>query len=126
LQRLGVGRGDRVAAYLPNVPETIVAFLDTASLGAVWSSCAPEFGVQGVVDRFGQIDPTVLLVVDGYRYGTREIDRRAEVRAIRRGLPTLRATVALPYLHAEVMPDAIPWETFLDQPGAIEFEQVAA
>ncbi|HEX2782983.1 MAG TPA: AMP-binding protein, partial [Ilumatobacteraceae bacterium] len=79
LQRLGVGRGDRVAAYLPNIPETIVAFLATASLGAVWTSCAPEFGVQAVLDRFGQIDPTVLLVVDGYRYGGRDIDRRAEV-----------------------------------------------
>ena len=90
LQRLGVGTGDRVAAYLPNMPETIVAFLATASLGAIWSSCAPEFGVQAVLDRFGQIDPKVLLAVDGYRYGTRDIDRRDEVRSIREGLPSLR------------------------------------
>ena len=77
--RLGVRAGDRVAAYLPNIPETIVAFLATASIGAVWSSCAPEFGVQAVTDRFTQIEPSVLLVVDGYRYGERVIDRRDEV-----------------------------------------------
>jgi acetoacetyl-CoA synthetase len=125
LQRLGVGRGDRVAAYLPNVPETIVAFLATASLGAVWSSCAPEFGVQAVVDRFGQIDPKVLLAVDGYRYGTREIDRRDEVRAIRDGLPSLRATVALPYLDG-LVPDSVAWDEFVAEAGPVAFEQVAA
>ena len=89
LRRLGVGRGDRVAAYLPNVPETVIAFLATASLGAVWTSCAPEFGVQAVLDRFGQIDPMVLLVVDGYMYGSRDIDRRAEVAAQARGRSAL-------------------------------------
>ncbi len=68
LQRLGVGRGDRVAAYLPNVPEAVIALLATASLGAVWSSCAPEFGTRSVIDRFGQIQPTVLLCINGYRY----------------------------------------------------------
>ncbi len=71
LQRLGVGPGDRVVAYLPNIPETVVAFLATASLGAVWSSCAPELGARSMVDRFGQVEPTVLLAVAGYRYGTR-------------------------------------------------------
>ena len=107
LQALGVGVGDRVAAYLPNIPETIVAFLATASLGAVWTSCAPEFGVQAVLDRFGQIDPKVLLVVDGYRYGSRDIDRRVEVQAIREGLPSLQATVALQYLGDEPLPGTI-------------------
>ncbi len=126
LRRLGVGRGDRVAAYLPNVPETIVAFLATASLGAVWTSCAPEFGVQAVLDRFGQIDPTVLLVVDGYRYGQRDVDRRAEVQAIRRGLPTLHATVALQYLGDEPVPDAITWTDFVGRHDPIDFEQVPA
>ena len=91
LRRLGVGRGDRVAAYLPNIPETLVAFLATASLGAIWSSCAPEFGTRGVVDRFAQIEPTVLLAVDGYRYGDKVVDQRAEVAAIEAALPTLRA-----------------------------------
>jgi acetoacetyl-CoA synthetase len=126
LQRLGVGRGDRVAAYLPNLPETIVAFLASASLGAVWTSCAPEFGVQAVLDRFGQIDPKVLLVVDGYRYGSRDIDRRAEVQAIREGLPSLQATVALQYLGDSPIPGAVDWNEFIDSPGAVEFEQVPA
>ena len=87
------GAGDRVAAYLPNIPETIVAFLATASLGAIWSSCAPEFGVRSVVDRFAQIEPTVLLAVDGYRYGEKVVDKRADVEAIEAALPTLRHTV---------------------------------
>jgi acetoacetyl-CoA synthetase len=126
LQRLGVGRGDRVAAYLPNVPETIVAFLATASLGAVWTSCAPEFGVQAVLDRFGQIDPTVLLVIDGYMYGSREIDRRSEVQAIRDGLPSLRATVALHYVGDDLPPGAISWSELVAELGPVEFEQVAA
>lgn len=98
LVRLGVGRGDRVAAYLPNIPETVVAFLATASLGAVWSSCAPEFGTRSVVDRLRQIEPAVLLAVDGYRYGAKAVDRAAEVAAIRAELPSLRATVTVPYL----------------------------
>ena len=79
LQRLGVGRGDRVVAYLPNIPETLVAFLATASLGAVWASCAPEFGAHSVVDRFGQIEPTVLFAVAGYGYGAKVVDRREQV-----------------------------------------------
>ena len=78
-----------MAAYLPNIPETVVAFLAAASLGAIWSTCAPEFGVAAVVDRFGQIEPTVLLAVDGYRYGERDVDRGAEVAAIRAELPSL-------------------------------------
>ena len=99
LHRLGVGRGDRVAGYLPNVPEAVVALLATASLGAVWTSCAPEFGVRSVVDRFSQVDPKVLLAIDGYRYGDRDVDRSAEVAAIREALPSLTATVVLPYLR---------------------------
>ena len=87
LVRFGVGPGDRVAAYAPNIPETLVLMLATASLGAVFSSCAPEFGVQSVIDRWQQIEPTLLLAVDGYRYGDKAIDRRAEVEAIRSRLP---------------------------------------
>ena len=82
----------------PNIPETLVAFLATASLGAIWSSCAPEFGTRAVVDRFAQIEPTVLLAVDGYRYGDKAIDRAAEVGEIRAALPSLRATCVVPYL----------------------------
>ena len=99
LVRLGVGRGDRVAAYLPNVPEAVIALLATASLGAIWSSCAPEFGTRSVVDRFSQIEPKVLLTIDGYRYGDREVDRSEEVAAIRAALPSLSATVLVPYLQ---------------------------
>ena len=108
LRRLGVDRGDRVVGYLPNVPETAVAFLACASIGAVWSSCAPEFGVTSVVDRVRQIDPAVLLAVDGYRYGTKDVDRAAEVAAIREALPTLRATVVLPYLDPDAAARADP------------------
>jgi acetoacetyl-CoA synthetase len=125
LVRLGVGRGDRVAAYLPNVPETIVAFLATASLGAVWSSCAPEFGTQAVVDRWQQIEPTVLLTVDGYRYGSKAVDRRDEVAAIRAALPTLAATVLLPYLDPDAtLPDALTWADLTAEPGELAFEPV--
>jgi acetoacetyl-CoA synthetase len=93
LRRLGVTKGDRVVAYLPNVPETVIALLAAASIGAVWSSCAPEFGVSSVVDRFAQIEPTVLLAVDRYRYNGSWHDRRDALAEIRRRLPTLSATV---------------------------------
>ncbi|WP_341578644.1 acetoacetate--CoA ligase [Microbacterium schleiferi] len=97
LHRLGVGPGDRVVAYLPNIPETVVAFLATASLGAIWASCAPEFGARAVLDRFGQLDPDILLVVGGYRFGDKPIDKSADVAAIRAGLPTVRKTIGVPY-----------------------------
>jgi acetoacetyl-CoA synthetase len=95
LRRLGVEKGDRVVAYLPNVPETVVAMLATASLGAVWSSCAPEFGVSSVVDRFAQIEPKVLVAVDGYRYNGTWHDRSDALAQIRRRLPTVAATVVV-------------------------------
>jgi acetoacetyl-CoA synthetase len=125
LLRLGVGRGDRVAAYLPNVPETIAAFLATASLGAIWTSCAPEFGVRAVLDRFGQIEPMVLLAVDGYRFGSRDVSRVDELAEIRAGLPTVRATVVLPYLHPSLLGDGVVgWEQFTSERGDLEFAQV--
>ena len=83
-RRLGVGRGDRVAAYMPNVPETVVAFLASASIGAIWSSCAPEFGAPTVIDRFAQIEPKVLIATEGYRYGGRDFDRRRACARSRR------------------------------------------
>lgn len=111
LRRLGVGHGDRVAAYLPNIDETLVAFLATASLGAIWSSCAPEFGTRAVLDRWTQIEPTVLLTIDGYRYGDRPLGVGDAVAAIRAGLPSLRHTVSLRYLpDADAVPDAIDWD----------------
>jgi len=123
LQRLDVGRGDRVAAYLPNIPETVVAFLATASLGAVWASCAPEFGARSVVDRFSQIEPTVLLVVDGYGYGAKEIDRRDQVAEIRAGLPTVRHVVHVPY-GPHPLPDTIGWDELLGRGGELAFDAV--
>src|SRR5207245_7474035 len=112
----------------PNIPETLVAFLATASLGAVWASCAPEFGTRSVLDRFSQIDPKVLLAVDGYRYGIKPIDRTAEVAAIREGLPGLAATVVVPYLDpggvAGRVAGAVPWGAFLAEPGPLAFEPV--
>jgi acetoacetyl-CoA synthetase len=98
LRRLGVTRGDRVAAYLPNIPETFVLMLASASLGATFSSCAPEFGTRSVVDRWRQIEPKVLVAVDGYRYGGKAVDRRAEVAAIRAELPSVAHVVTVPYL----------------------------
>jgi acetoacetyl-CoA synthetase len=116
LHRLGVRAGDRVAAYAPNVPETLVLMLAAASLGAVFSSCAPEFGTRSVTDRWRQIEPTVLLAVDGYRYGDKPVDRRAEVAAIRAALPSLRHVVHLPYLRPEAEPPA----------GALTWAELAA
>ena len=98
LREAGVEAGDRVAAYLPNIPETVAAFLGCASIGAIWSSCAPEFGVRSVVDRFAQIEPKVLLTVDGYRYGGKDFDRADAIAALQRELPTVRQTFVLPYL----------------------------
>jgi acetoacetyl-CoA synthetase len=101
LVRLGVGRGDRVAAYLPNIPETLVLMLATASLGAIFSSCAPEFGTRSVTDRWKQIEPKVLVAVDGYRYGDKPVDRRVEVAAIVDALPSVEHTVTLSYLDGD-------------------------
>ena len=125
LGRLGVGAGDRVAAYLPNIPEAVIAMLATASLGAIWSSCAPEFGVRSVVDRWSQIEPKVLLTIDGYRYGEREVDRTDEVRAIEEALPHM-ITVVVPYLHPDEdrMPNALPWGMLRAVPGELAFERV--
>ncbi len=124
LRRLGVGPGDRVVAYLPNFPETLVAFIATASLGAVWAACAPEFGTRSVVDRFAQIEPKVLLTIGGYGFRDRYVDRRPEVEAIRARLPTLEHVVAVPYGEAEV-PDAVPWSTVVSEPGELAFTPVA-
>ena len=100
LRALGVERGDRVVAYMPNIPETLVALLAVASIGAIWSSAAPEFGARSVIDRFAQIEPKVMLAVDGYRHGGRDFDRGEALEAILAGLPTVEHLVMLPYLTA--------------------------
>jgi len=111
LRELGVGRGDRVVAYMPNIPETLVAFLAVSSIGAVWSSAAPEFGARSVIDRFAQIEPKVLLAVDGYRHGGKDFDRSAVVQSILDELPTVAHTVLLGYLSEDSELDgALGWE----------------
>ena len=101
LRELGVQPGERVAAYLPNLPETVVAMLAVTAIGAVWSSAAPEFGARTVIDRFAQIEPALLLVADGYRFGGKDFDRGEEIRTILRELPTVRQVVWLPYLRPD-------------------------
>ncbi len=108
---LGVSKGDRVAAYMPNIPETAAAFLATASLGAIWSSCSPDFGARSVIDRFAQIEPKVLLTVDGYRYGGRTFDRRDAVQAVREAIPGLAHTALLRYRDPGATLDgALDWD----------------
>jgi acetoacetyl-CoA synthetase len=131
LRALGVGRGDRVVAYMPNIPETLVAFLAVSSIGAIWSSAAPEFGARSVIDRFAQIEPKVLLAVDGYRHGGKDFDRKTNVQAIVAELPTVTHTVVLPYLDSGSEPGAtlqgaIAWDELLKRGRDIElsFEQV--
>jgi acetoacetyl-CoA synthetase len=114
LRRLGVERGDRVAAYMPNVPETVVAFLACASIGAVWSSCAPEFGTPTVVDRFKQIEPKVLIATEGYRYGGKDFDRRERVAEIEAAIPSIEHTVAVPS----------GWDALLAEPAELVFERL--
>ena len=98
LRAAGVQAGDRVAGYLPNLPQTVIAMLASASIGAIWSSCSPDFGVQGVLDRFGQIEPKVLFAADGYWYNGKAIDSLAKVAEIAQRLPTLARVVVVPYL----------------------------
>ena len=124
LRRLGVQKGDRVAALMPNIPETLVAFLATASLGAVWSSCSPEFGIGAVAHRFEQIEPKVLLSVDGYRFGGKTFDRLAVVEQVRARLPSLVATIILNRVGADRPPDTLGWEALTSQPEPLRFEQV--
>jgi acetoacetyl-CoA synthetase len=125
LRALGVRPGDRVAAYLPNTAETVIAFLATASLGAVWSSCPPEFGTRAVIDRFGQIEPTVLLVVDGYTFNGKTFDLRPEYEALRDGLPTVTTTVYVPSVFDDGPPEhGVAWSELLAATGPLEFDRV--
>ena len=96
LRALGVGKGDRVAGFMPNIPETVIAMLATAALGGIWSSCSPDFGVTGVLDRFGQIEPKVLFTADGYFYNGKTFDSLATVADLRRQIPSVKAVVVVP------------------------------
>ncbi|HXA62281.1 MAG TPA: acetoacetate--CoA ligase [Streptosporangiaceae bacterium] len=124
LQRLGVGRGVRVVGYLPNCPEALIAFLAAASLGAIWASCAPEFGARSVIDRFEQIEPKVFLAVAGYTYGDKRIDKRHEVAEIREALTTVEYVVHVPYGPLTIE-DTASWEDLIaDTDAPLEFDAV--
>jgi acetoacetyl-CoA synthetase len=129
LGRAGIRPGDRVAGYVPNVPEAVVAALGTAAVGAIWSSCSPDFGVQGVVDRFGQIDARVLVAPDGYVYAGKRHDVRQRVAEIVARLPTIERAVVIPYLGgphaADAIPRAVAWADFVgaDDPPPLAFER---
>jgi acetoacetyl-CoA synthetase len=134
LRSLGVEKGDRVVAYLPNVAEAVVAFLATASIGAVWSSASPDFGAGSLIDRFAQIEPKVLIAVDGYRYGGKDFDRTPVVRRLQEAMPSVERTVLLPYLDPEAdatsgaaaLENVIRWDDLLARgAGAgLTFERV--
>jgi acetoacetyl-CoA synthetase len=125
LRELGVGRGDRVVALAPNCPQTLVAFLAVASLGATWSSCSPDFGVRAVSDRFAQIEPKVLIAVNGYVYNGRSFDVRPTIEQLRGELPGLKATIVVDYEGGRV-PDSLDWDTLLARHAGAElaFEPV--
>lgn len=115
LKAAGVGQGDRVAAIMPNMPETLAAMLAATSLGAVWSSCSPDFGAPGVIDRFGQIEPKVLFATDGYFYNGKTIDIREKVAEVLASLPTVRATVIVPYTSAKPSVDGLSGAQVLEE-----------
>jgi acetoacetyl-CoA synthetase len=129
LRDAGVRRGDRVAGFMPNIPETVIAMLAATSIGAIWSSCSPDFGVGGVLDRFGQVQPRVLFCAESYLYGGREIDCLERVREITARIPEIERVVVVPYLHGR--PDlsgirgAVAWSDFAsDGNSALAFEHV--
>jgi acetoacetyl-CoA synthetase len=128
LRAAGVEPGDRVAGYLPNLPETIVAMLATTSLGAIWSSCSPDFGVSGVLDRFGQIAPKVLFAADGYRYAGKTLDCMATIRAVKEKIASIERVVLVPYLDrppaVETLDGAVMFADFGDRAASLTFEQL--
>jgi acetoacetyl-CoA synthetase len=136
LRELGVQPGERVVAYMPNIPETAIAMLATTAIGAVWSAAAPEFGARTVIDRFAQIEPSVLFVTDGYRFGGKDFERSAQIAEILAALPSLRHIVWLPYLDRQASPPragALTWDSLLARgaaqarlPEAFAYERVPA
>jgi acetoacetyl-CoA synthetase len=128
LRAAGVKPGDRVAGYLPNMPETVIAMLATTSLGAVWSSCSPDFGLSGVLDRFGQIAPKVLFAADGYRYAGKTLDCMATVRAAKEKISSIERVVLVPYVNEhpaiDTIDKAVMFAAFGDRAAALSFEQL--
>lgn len=129
MRSAGIEKGDRVVAYLPNIPEAVVAFLAANSLGAIWSSCSPDFGTASVVDRFQQIEPKLLIAADGYRYNGKAYNRLQEVEALEEALPSLENVLLVPYLNPDALPLSIPkssvWaEALSDSAGSLSFTPV--
>lgn len=128
LRKLGVKRGDRVVAYMPNIPQTVMAFLACASIGATWSSCSPDFGTRSVHDRFSQIEPKVLIAVDGYQYGGKAFDLAPAVCDLQQSLTTLEKTILVPYLNPDARPkglnDVLMWDDIPTEGAELIFEQV--
>ncbi len=124
LKAQGIKKGDRVAAYLPNMPETIVAMLATTSLGAVWTSTSPDFGEESVIDRFGQTEPKILFCVDGYYYNGKVIDTRNKNRAIAEAIPSLQQVVEIPLARLPGKAGGENWQTIIDTPHSSHIEFV--
>ncbi|HUG98640.1 MAG TPA: acetoacetate--CoA ligase [Gammaproteobacteria bacterium] len=128
LRALGIGPGDRVAGFLPNCPEAVIAMLAASSLGATWSSCSPDFGIQGVLDRFGQIRPRVLFTADGYHYNGKRIDSIERIRGVLEQLDGVEQVVLVPFLDdrpdASGLPNAVCWDDFLAAATTVDFAQL--
>ena len=129
LRRLGVGQGDRVVSYMPNRPETVIAFLACASIGAIWSSCAPDMGVRVVTDRFQQIEPKLIFVIDSYSYNGKQHDRAAMVSELLEALPTVQHVVHVPGPMADreggvVWRGRVAWADLVAEPAPLQFERV--
>ncbi|WP_409183811.1 acetoacetate--CoA ligase [Amycolatopsis sp. VS8301801F10] len=126
LRAFGVGKGDRVVALAPNCPQTLIAFLAAASLGAIWSSCSPDFGIRAIADRFAQIEPKVLIAVNGYAYHGRKFDIRDNVQRLREQIPSLEATVLVKYLGNETLDGVLDWNAVLAEHagGELAYEPV--
>ncbi len=129
LTEAGLRAGDRVAACLPNCPEAIIGMLATASLGAIWSSCSPDFGVHGIVDRFGQIRPKILLGANGYRYNGKTIDTRPTLAGVAGAIPSIEQVVIVPFLHSSPVdidaPNVSTWDDFCHSDATLSFKPVA-
>ncbi|HEV2331963.1 MAG TPA: acetoacetate--CoA ligase [Gammaproteobacteria bacterium] len=128
LRQSGVTEGDRVAGFMPNRPEAVIGMLAATSLGAVWSSCSPDFGINGVLDRFGQIAPKVLITADAYHYAGKDIDCLERIRGVLEKLPSVERVVVVPYIKAapdiRALPKAVHWKDYLTAATEIEFEQL--
>ena len=128
LRNMGVHNGDRVVSYMPNIPQTIIAFLASDSIGAVWSSCSPDFGIRSVIDRFKQIKPKVIFAVDGYQYGGKTFDNRGKIVDLQNSLPSLEHTILVPYLKPDGdsagLNTTFLWDDLMNESGELKFEQV--